>query len=319
MYTSLLLEKAQLPHSPFREHLKDYLEHLETRSYSHDTLKNKTFWLGGFYKWIYERGIVDPVEVNRLVLEGYQRYLYHFRKKGNVPLAVRSQHQQLSVIKVFFSFLCKKRVLLHNPAGELDMPRVGRPLPKDILSPTEAEQILSVPDVETPLGLRDRALLELLYSSGLRRTEAASITLYDLHLERRSLHVHGKGDVERYVPIGKRALYWLEKYLDESRPLLLRGGFYQEVFLTGRSKNFTKYSLSNTVLKLLKASGVGKMGGCHLFRHTMATLMLENGASLRDIQMILGHASLTTTQRYTHLSTKHLTRVHDSTHPANDM
>ncbi|WP_189517688.1 tyrosine-type recombinase/integrase [Cerasicoccus arenae] len=225
--------------------------------------------------------------------------------------------RSLVAIKDFFRWLCRENEILHNPASELEMPRGERKLPKTPLTASEAERILNLPDITGPLGLRDRALLELLYSTGIRRMEAVRLALEDVQFERRMLAVRqGKGKKDRMTPIGERALSWLEKYLADSRPQLAHRSREQTLFLSAYGDALAPDYLSRLVIDYVKRAEVGKPGGCHLFRHTCATLMLENGADIRFIQQLLGHANLSTTQIYTDVSISQLQRVHAMTHPA---
>ena len=163
----------------------------------------------------------------------------------------------------------------------------------------EAEAILNQPDVSDPFGLRDRAILETLYSTGLRRMEIANLKLHDLDSERETLMVRqGKGKKDRMIPIGERAILWIHKYVEEVRPSLVGVTEDGTLFLTSISEPFTPNRLTQLVRDYIRAADIGKTGSCHLFRHTCATLMHENGADIRFIQQLLGHAELTTTQIY---------------------
>ncbi|MEK7244916.1 MAG: tyrosine-type recombinase/integrase, partial [Pseudomonadota bacterium] len=165
-------------------------------------------------------------------------------------------------------------------------------------------------------GLRDRAMLETLYSTGVRRAELCALALYDIDLNRRALHVRGgKGNKDRMIPIGSRACAWVEKYLIESRPQLLVAD-HDTLFVTAHGEPLTHGFLTNRIKALLRYAGIEKTGGAHLFRHAMATHMLDNGADTRFIQAMLGHANLQTTQIYTQVSIEKLKQIHDATHPA---
>jgi len=181
----------------------------------------------------------------------------------------------------------------------------------------EAERIIQQPDVNQAEGLRDRAILETFYSTGMRRMELAHLKVYDLDADRGTLTIRqGKGRKDRVIPIGERAVEWIAKYLRESRPQLEAGGADDgTVFLTHMGEPFDRRQLTALVRGYLIASKVGKTGGCHLFRHTVATLMLENGADIRVIQQMLGHAKLTTTELYTRVSINLLRQVYSATHP----
>jgi len=213
--------------------------------------------------------------------------------------------------------MTRQNHILHNPASELELPRLGRSLPKNIFSAREVECVFEVCDIEEPIGLRDRAILEVLYSTGLRRMEMIALKLYDLSLDRGLVLVRqGKGRKDRYVPIGERAIAWLQKYVREARPQLAIEPDDMTVFLTAQGEPFSRDHLSFTVKERVDSAKLGKTGSCHLFRHTMATLMHENGADIRHIQALLGHEDIKTTQIYTQVAIRTLQKVHAATHPA---
>jgi integrase/recombinase XerD len=308
--------KAQ-PGSLLEVMMRDYLQSLLTQNYSEQTVGNREFLLRQFIQWCQERGISDPVEVTRPILERYQRYLFLYRKKNGEPMSFRSQHSRLVPLRMWFRWMTRRNHLLHNPASELELPRLGQPLPKNILSAQEVEQILQLCNIDDPIGLRDRAVIEVLYSTGMRRGEVVALKLYDLSLDRGVILVRqGKGKKDRYVPIGERAIAWLEKYIREARPQLAAEPDDMTVFLTAQGEPFCLDHMTSNVKARIDAAKLGKTGACHLFRHTMATLMHENGADIRFIQEILGHVKLETTQIYTHVSIRTLQQVHASTHPA---
>ncbi len=295
-----------------------YLEWMAIANYSEGTVRDRRVHLGYFFTWCEERGLTKPHEITKPIIERYQRYLFHYKKiRDGKPLPVRTQHARLVPIRTFFKWLAKNNHILYNPASDIEMPRTEFRLPKQVLTASEAEIIINVPDIKEPLGLRDRAILETFYSTGIRRAELANLSVYDLDPDRGALMIRqGKGGKDRMVPIGERAVQWAQKYLYEVRPRLAVFPDQGTLFLTGRGETFNKDSLTVLVRHCIQKSGCGKQGSCHLFRHTMATLMLENGADLRSIQEILGHAHLTTTQIYTQVSIRRLKEVHNLTHPA---
>lgn len=302
----------------FEALLASYLEWRDVHNYSQRARGTCESSTRDFCRWCGERGILRPVDVTRSVVERYQRWLHHHRRDDGRPLAVATQSSRLSYVRSFFRWLVQQRYMLHNPTLGVELPKCPPRLPVDGFSVEEAEQILSVPDVETPLGLRDRAVLETLYSTGIRRMELAQLDLYDIDFERGWLTVRrGKGGKDRVVPIGERAMVWLGLYLERVRPALQPRAEEWGLFLNAEGRRFTPDGLGNRVAKLIARSGVRhRVGACHLFRHTMATSMLENGADVRYLQTMLGHAKLTTTEIYTRVSIKKLKQVHDATHPA---
>jgi integrase/recombinase XerD len=215
-----------------------------------------------------------------------------------------------------FRWLARENRILYNPASELELPNAERRLPAAVLSQGEAEAILAVPDLHDPLGLRDRAMLELFYATGIRRGELARLRVFDLDVERLVLAVRqGKGKKDRMIPTGQRAAAWIARYLTDVRPRLVVEPDDGILFLTVDGTVFSLDRLTGLVADYVKRSGVGKPGACHLFRHTMATLMLEGGADIRFIQQMLGHADISTTQIYTQVSLRQLRAIHAATHP----
>jgi integrase/recombinase XerD len=305
------------PASPLAAMMERHLADLRVKNYSEYTVKNRKAHIGFFIQWCHDRGITEPTEVTRPILEHYQRHLFHYRQKNGNPLTFRSQLARLVPLRVWFKWMARQRHILHNPASELELPRLEHRLPKTVLTVAEIEQVLAQPNVNDPLGLRDRALMETLYSTGMRRLELANLKLYDLDTERGTVMIRqGKGKKDRVIPIGDRAAAWIEKYIRESRPQLAVEPDDHTVFLSNAGEPFCLDHLSDLVRTHVDAANIGKRGACHMFRHCMATLMLENGADIRYIQQMLGHADLKTTQIYTQVSIRQLKRIHAATHPA---
>ncbi|MEO6575877.1 MAG: site-specific tyrosine recombinase XerC [Polyangiaceae bacterium] len=290
---------------------------MRVRHYSPRTLVTWQVIVTMFLTWCEARGVTRPAEVTRPILERYQRHLYLHRKANGKPLSFGTQKSRMIPIKSFFKWLTRQNVILSNPASELDLPRPERRLPRHVLSADEAERVLAQADVSDALGVRDRAILETLYSTGIRRMEVISLKLFDVDAERGTLSVRqGKGTKDRMVPIGERALAWVAKYLSEVRPELVFGPDEGTVFLTNAGEPLVPGYLTHRVKEYVDAAELGKRGSCHLFRHTMATVMLENGADVRFIQEMLGHANLNTTEIYTRVSIRKLKEIHAATHPS---
>jgi integrase/recombinase XerD len=290
---------------------------MQVTNYSPATIRNRYVYLRYFVAWCDERGISRPSEVTRAVLERYQRYLYHYRKQNGDPLSFRSQCLRLSSLKAFFSYLAKHHLILYNPASEIELPKQEKRLPRHVMTQAEAETVLNTADTGEPLGIRDRAMMELIYCTGMRRMELSGLKLYDIDAERGTIMIRlGKGRKDRMVPVSERALAWIEKYVAQVRPELVIDPDDGTLFLTSLGEAFGLTRITQLVRNYVIAAKIGKTGSCHLFRHTMATLMLENGADVRVIQQLLGHAKLETTQIYTQVSIRMLKRVHDRTHPA---
>ena len=296
---------------------ESYLEALRVRNYSEATIASREHHLREFIKWAEERGLTRPTEVTKPTLERYQRYLFHYRKKNWQPLSFRSQHGCLVPVRALFKWLCRQNLLLANPAADLDLPRAEKRLPRHVLTAGEAERVLGLPDVTSPLGQRDRAILETFYSTGMRRMELLGLKLYDLDQERGTVFIRqGKGKKDRMIPMGERAFSWVRRYLEDARSQLALTPDDGTVFLSNAGLAFEANRLTQLVRDYVDQSEIGKTGSCHLFRHTCATLMLENGADIRFIQQLLGHEKLETTQIYAQVSIRMLKEVHTRTHPA---
>ena len=295
----------------------DHLNALRARSYAPSTVDARRRHLADFTTWLEDRGITWPGQVTLSVIERYQLHLFERRKPDGAPLGWGSQAQRLLAVKGLFKWLARQHHLATNPAAEVELPRLPKRLPRTVLTAREAELVLEVPDLAHPLGVRDRAILELLYSTGIRRAECAGLQLTDIDLARLVVLIReGKGGRDRFVPLGERAALWLDRYLREVRPRYVTPPDEGWLLLTKRGRQLTPKRLGSLVSGYVAEAGIGKQGSCHLFRHTMATLMLEGGADVRHIQEILGHAELSTTALYTHLSIGQLQDVHRRTHPA---
>jgi integrase/recombinase XerD len=297
--------------------VEEYLESMAVHGYSPKTIENRRYNLTYLVLWLQDRGVSRPSEVTKPMLDRYQRAVFHHRKPDGQPLSFRSQVQRLTPVRALFKWLARQNRILYNPASELELPKAERRLPAAVLSQAEAEQILAVPDLHDPLGLRDRAMLELFYATGIRRSELTHLRVFDLDVERLTLAVRqGKGRKDRMIPTGERAAAWIARYLSDVRPKLALEPDDGILFLTVDGTVFSPDRLTGLVADYVKRSGVGKPGACHLFRHTMATLMLEGGADIRFIQQMLGHADISTTQIYTQVSLRQLRAIHAATHPA---
>lgn len=286
-------------------------------AYSPRTISAQKHAIGRFIAWCDERGLERPQDITRPILERYQRHVYHYRKHNGQPLTISAQLGLILPLQAWFKWLTKQNHILYNPAADLDLPTRPKALPKGLLSVAQIEDVLNTCDVTRPEGLRMRAMLEVLYSTGIRRFELAGLKLFDVDIERGALMVRqGKGAKDRLVPVGERACAWLKKYLDEVRPERVADRDDYTLFLDDDGCGFDPGKLGDHVKKHLTAAGVTHAGACHLFRVACATHMLENGADIRYIQSLLGHAKLDTTQIYTQVSLAKLKEVHNATHPA---
>jgi integrase/recombinase XerD len=301
----------------FETLVERYLESLAVRHCSPMTIIATRRLLQLFAAWCAERGALRPAEITRAQVERYQRWLFHYRTEADRPLRIGSQRNRLNAVQLYFAWLTRERYLAVDPASALVLPHKPRKLPTASFTVSEVEQVLAAPNVAMPAGLRDRAILETLYSTGIRRSELVHLDVYDIDRDRGWLTVRqGKGSKDRVVPIGERALAWLGRYLEEARPQLVLAASESALFLNREGARFTPNALSAQVRRIIERSGVREReGSCHLFRHTCATLMLEGGADTRFLQEMLGHASLDSTQIYTRVSIEKLKAIHTATHP----
>lgn len=297
--------------------ITQYLEWMGVHNYSRKTIECRTRYLGYFASFLESRDIDEAGDVSLELLVSYQATLFAHRKRDGQPLSFGTQTQRLVPVAQLFSWLRREQRIAVNPAADLLMPRPDRRLPEATLSAAEMNALLAAPDVSKPLGLRDRAVLEVFYSSALRRAELIALALNDIDFARGTLFVRrGKGAKDRYVPIGERALFWLRLYIDLVRPELVGDPPDYRVFLSSVGKPLCPDWLCRRVRGYLENAGIDKHGSCHLLRHSVATLMLEGGADIRYVAEMLGHANLETTQRYTRVSIERLRIVHANCHPA---
>ena len=245
----------------------------------------------------------------------YQAWLLNYTSRFNRPLGINTQLNILSAVKVFYRFLHESGHLLHNPAANLRLPKERKKLPTDILTAAEARRLLKQPDLNTVSGFRDRTMLEVLYSCGLRISELRQLKEEDFDSFNRTLTVReGKGDKDRVVPLGETACRYLGEYLAQVRPLLLKKPT-GVLFLNRFGGMFGVSGLCKKLKGYVKAAKIEKTITVHSFRHTLATAMLQRGAELRHIQAILGHDYLHTTERYTKIVKTELRRIQAKHHP----
>ena len=308
--------KVAIEHTAFYGYLLKYNEAMKIRGYSKSTLHRRDSDIRRFVGWCDERSLDHPREITKPILEQYCKYLHYYRQVNGEPLSPTSQNHYITSVKQFFKWLTQENYLLYNPASELYVPRQRVSLPV-VLTEEEIAELMQQPDIGTPYGVRDRAILEVLYSTGIRRTELINLELHDVSIARKTLYVkQGKGGKDRLLPLGQRATDWMNRYLTEIRQQLLLSVNEQTVFLSDYGEPFRDNKLGDRVKRYMKSAGIEAPGSCHLLRHAMATHMLENGAEMRFIQVMLGHASLRSTQIYTHVSIRKLQDVHNETHPA---
>jgi integrase/recombinase XerD len=292
--------------------LKLYEDHLQVR-FGERTAPEYLSLAGTFLVWLEDRG-VDLFAVRPSDLVAYQSALYAARKGDGTPYAMGSQANRIKGVRSFFRFLFRRGYLLSDPASSLEMPRQDERLPRVILTKDEVERILETPKTGTAMGLRDRALLELLYATGVRASELCHLAVEDVDTEDRLLRVvRGKGRKDRNVPLTRKASGAIEEYLVEGRRALARGG--RTLFLTRNGNPLNRARVNEIVHYYAHEAKISKRVTCHTFRHTLATHLLRGRADIRHIQALLGHSSLQTTERYTRVEISDLRAVIARAHP----
>jgi integrase/recombinase XerC len=297
------------------QHINAFLEYLQfQRNYSAHTLRNYSSDLLEFDRYLTRGGKDTHLHPHQIDHISIRDFLGHLHQKGNAKTSIA---RKLAAIRSFFRYLYSEGKVPSNPARLVHSPRLPERTPR-FLSVREVETILELPDTHTDRGRRDRAILELLYASGLRIGELVRINLEDLSLEQRVTKVYGKGKKERLVPFGKKAEQALRRYVEKRGALLRRQRTARDpnaFFLNLRGSRISARSVERNLKEYIKKSALLLDVHPHLFRHSFATHLLNNGADLRCIQELLGHESLSTTQKYTHLSIKELMRVYRDSHP----
>ncbi len=226
----------------------------------------------------------------------------------------RSTARLTSAMKRFYQFLLQERLIQQDPSARLESPKLTRGLPKS-LSEADVEKLLDAPDLATPLGMRDKAMLETLYATGLRVTELTTLKVAQVSLDMNVVRVIGKGDKERLVPMGETAADWIKRYLHEARPLILGGQKTGDLFVTQRGAAMTRQMFWHTIKNQALRAGIHTPISPHTLRHAFATHLINHGADLRVVQLLLGHADITTTQIYTHVARERLKALHAQHHP----
>lgn len=302
--------------SGFHPYVTAFLEHRRVTGGSRDTQHRHQAVLRRFVLWCGQRGLDHPRDITKPILERYQRHLFHYRKLDGQPLTLGSQHAMLSPLKTFFKWLARDNHILYNPASELEIPKKVRSLPRYILTLDEIKRVFNQPDLDTPQGIRDRTMMETFYATGMRRMELANVKLHDVDSRRAAVLIReGKGRQDRVVPISARALAWIQYYIHDTRPRLLGPQDTGHVFLTDWGAPFHRNYLATLIKRYFRQADIEAPGACHLFRHALATHLLENGADVRFIQTLLGHQDINTTGIYTRVSIERLRGIYDATLP----
>jgi len=228
--------------------------------------------------------------------------------------SARSSARLLSSLRRFFAFLIRQGAMEEDPCARIEAPHVGKRLP-GTLSEEDVEQLLAAPECSTPLGLRDRAMLEVLYATGLRVSELVSLRIEQINFRQGAIRVVGKGDKDRLIPMGEEAVSWLESYKNNARKEILGQRQTDDIFVTRRAGAMTRQAFWHIIKRYAKKAGIKKPLSPHTLRHAFATHLLNHGADLRVVQLLLGHSDLSTTQIYTHIARQRLKELHARYHP----
>ena len=289
--------------------VEEYLNYLAVeRGASLNTLEAYSRDIGQFLDFAATAGVSSPASVRP---EDVTAFLGGLREQG---LSSTSMNRKLAAIRGFYKYLLREARLEENPLARVQIARTWMRLP-DTLSREEMDTLLGQPADATPAGIRDRAILEVLYASGIRVTELATLTLNRVNRQMGFLVTMGKGRKERIVPVGRSALEWLARYIEQARPVFLKKRTSSVLFLNRSGEGFTRQGLWKLIKKYARMAGLERKVHPHTFRHSFATHLLEGGADLRSVQVMLGHADISTTQIYTHVTRDRLKEIHKKFHP----
>jgi integrase/recombinase XerD len=275
---------------------------------SKNTIEAYSHGLSRFLNHLREKGVQEIRDVGKFDVRGFLLAL----KKEN--LSAKTIVRNLVAIRTFFRFLVQEGILETNPVEDLESPKVAKTLP-EILTLKEIEQLLEQPNLQTPLGMRDRAMLEMLYATGMRVSELTHLPTHQVNLEGGYVLLYGKGSKERIVPLGSEAIKWVTLYLKESRGILAKGKESPFLFINRSGKGMSRQGLWKNLKNYTRRAGLRKRITPHLLRHSFASHLLEGGADLRSVQMMLGHADISSTQIYTHVTGERLKKIHQRYHP----
>jgi len=297
------------------EHIVEFVKYLQASAARPRTIEGHRERLVYFERFLEQNDLADIAAVTAEVAAAYQAWVYNYVTRFRRPLALSSQVQLLTTLKLFFAYLLDMDVIGVDPTAVIHVPRSPKRLPANILSSAEMKKLLKQPDTRTVLGFRDRTMLEVFYCCGLRITEAIMLNVDAPDLQGGYLTFTGKGGGERTVPLGNRAVAFLREYLAKVRPILDKRQDPDTLFLTRGGRRFDRSGLLKKLTVYVKRAGIEKHITVHSFRHTLATDMLRRGADLRYIQEILGHEKLLSTQVYLQIVKEELKRTHKGSHP----
>ncbi len=292
-----------------------YLRHLQALGRSDHTIRQTKHSLKAFTRFLKQEKAETIEEITQEIMEDYQQELaFHITPKGT-PLELSSQALILGKIKGFIRFLNKKDYLIDDPSRKIKLPKTPKRLPKAMLTPEDIKRMLSAPDTRTNMGYRDRVMFEILYDTAIRRAELGNIKLADLDLKNGYIHIKGKGNKERVVPVSARVCAMIRSYILSVRPSFLHGKRNDYLFLSIRARKMDDRTILDIVKRHAKRIGLETNVTTHTFRHACATHTLKNGAPIRHLQELLGHDSLESTQIYTRVTITDLKKVHAKYHP----
>ncbi|MCJ7705924.1 MAG: site-specific tyrosine recombinase XerD [Desulfobacterales bacterium] len=275
---------------------------------SKNTIEAYSHGLNRFLNYLRGKGTEEVREISKLDIRGFLLFL---KRKG---LSSKTLARNLVSIRVFLRFLTEESILSANPAEEIESPKTAKTLP-EILSLEEVETLLEQPDPQIPQGMRDRAMLEMLYATGMRVSELTRLQVNHVHLDAGYVLVYGKGSKERIVPIGNEAIKWARRYMGETRERLLKKRESPFLFVNRSGKPMSRQYFWKSIKAYGRRAGIRKRITPHLLRHSFASHLLERGADLRSVQLMLGHADISTTQIYTHVTGERLKKIHQRYHP----
>ena len=287
--------------------IDEFIDHLWLEDgLSQNTLNSYRFDLKIFYSWLLKNK-VDLLNVSQADIEQYLAYKFPSSKS-------RSISRLLATLRRFYRFVLRDNKVKTDPTLNSQTPRVPNSLPKS-LSEEEVEALIAAPDIDHPVGVRDRAMLEILYACGLRVTELVGLLVTEIILQDGVVRVTGKGQKTRLVPMGEESVDWVKKYLHESRPKILADRTSKFLFVSNRSECMTRQTFWHLIKRYSIQAGINKTISPHVLRHAFATHLINHGADLRVVQMLLGHSDISTTQIYTHVARERLKKLHQEHHP----
>ncbi len=297
------------------KYIDEYLKHMTIRNLSKNTVIERKWRLEKFKEFLDKKEISNIDDINKEIIISYQVHLFETINNKGKQNSAGHQNNMLSTVIQLLKFLKERDFIVSNPACDIQYAKVPKKLPKGILTPTEAKKIIHAPDIETAIGYRDRTMLEILYSSGIRKDELNRLSLNDVDYQDGYLRVIGKGQKDRIVPIGRIACRYLENYMKSVRHEFYKAEYTNYLFLSLKGNKLSKNVIWEMIKKYAKRAKIRKNVSPHTFRHTCATVMLKNKADINIIRKLLGHESLNTTQIYTYLSITDLKEVHNRCHP----